>query len=111
FWALGWILAAVIGTFVAASGPTGWRWALAVGLVPAAYSLVIRLGMPESGRFLERKCRSEEAERVVRSFEEAAGIDAPGPASAAAEAGQVGPVRPAAEGPVSARGPGPADQG
>ena len=32
-WALGWILAAVIGTFVAASGPTGWRWALAVGLV------------------------------------------------------------------------------
>src|SRR5699024_4780195 len=76
FWALGWILAAVIGTFVAASGPTGWRWALAVGLVPAIYSLVIRLGTPESVRFLEAQGRSEEAERVVRSFEAAAGIDA-----------------------------------
>lgn len=77
FWALGWILAAVIGTFVAASGPTGWRWALAIGLVPAAYSLVIRLGMPESVRFLEKKGRTEEAERVVRELEASAGIDAP----------------------------------
>ena len=72
FWALGWILAAVIGTFVAASGPTGWRWALAVGLVPAAYSLVVRWGMPESVRFLEQKGRHDEAEPCVRSFEEAA---------------------------------------
>ncbi|SLN04253.1 Niacin transporter NiaP [Brachybacterium faecium] len=102
FWALGWILAAVIGTFVAASGPTGWRWALAVGLVPAAYSLVIRLGMPESVRFLERKGRTEEAERVVRSFEEAAGIDAPEAASAAAEAGQVGDGGVGSEGRVAA---------
>ncbi|WP_218192275.1 MFS transporter [Brachybacterium avium] len=77
FWALGWILAAVIGTFVAASGPTGWRWALAVGLVPAIYSLVIRLGTPESVRFLEKQGRTGEAERVVRSFEASAGIDAP----------------------------------
>lgn len=74
FWALGWILAAVIGTFVAASGPTGWRWALAVGLVPAVYSLVVRWGMPESVRFLEQKGRHDEAEGVVRSFEESAGL-------------------------------------
>ncbi|WP_394213980.1 MFS transporter [Brachybacterium vulturis] len=87
FWALGWILAAVIGTFVAASGPTGWRWALAVGLVPAIYSLVIRLGIPESVRFLEKQGRTEEAERVVRSFEASAGLDAPSPAAARAEAG------------------------
>nr|WP_157773343.1 MFS transporter [Brachybacterium vulturis] len=86
FWALGWILAAVIGTFVAASGPTGWRWALAVGLVPAVYSLVIRLGMPESVRFLEKQGRTEEAERVVRSFEASAGLDAPSPAAPAAGA-------------------------
>src|SRR5699024_2252532 len=110
FWALGWILAAVIGTFVAASGPTGWRWALAVGLVPAAYSLVIRLGMPESVRFLERKGCTEEAERVVRSFEEAAGVDAPGPASEAAEAGQAGAGGPAAEGPVADAGRVAADE-
>ena len=36
FWAGGWILAAVIGTFVATSGPAGWRWALALGMIPAA---------------------------------------------------------------------------
>src|SRR5699024_10136718 len=82
FWALGWILAAVIGTFVAASGPTGWRWALVIGLVPALYSLVIRLGMPESVRFLEQKGRHEEAEQVVRELESAAGIDAPQAAGA-----------------------------
>jgi MFS transporter, putative metabolite:H+ symporter len=75
FWALGWILAAVIGTFVAASGPTGWRWALAIGLVPAVYSLVVRLGMPESVRFLEKAGRHEEAETVVRGFEESAGAE------------------------------------
>ena len=85
FWALGWILAAVIGTFVAASGPTGWRWALAIGLVPAFYSLVIRLGVPESVRFLEQKGRHEEAEKVVRELESAAGIDAPQTAEAPAE--------------------------
>ncbi|AXK46367.1 MFS transporter [Brachybacterium saurashtrense] len=85
FWALGWILAAVIGTFVAASGPTGWRWALAVGLVPAVYSLVIRLGMPESVRFLEKQGRHEEAERVVRGFEDAAGVASPTHASAPAD--------------------------
>ncbi|GAA1489774.1 MFS transporter [Brachybacterium sacelli] len=78
FWALGWILAAVIGTFVAASGPTGWRWALAVGLVPAAYSLVIRLGMPESVRYLERAGRHQQAETVVRDFELSAGVTVPG---------------------------------
>lgn len=77
FWALGWILAAVIGTFVAAEGENGWRWALAIGMVPAAYSLVVRLGMPESVRFLEQKGRHREAEQIVRRFEESAGVDAP----------------------------------
>src|SRR5699024_6479734 len=97
-WALGWILAAVIGTFVAASGPPGWRWALAVGLVPAIYSLVVRLGMPESVRFLERKGRTEEAEWVGRGCEAAAGIDAAETATAAAD------PRPAGAGGVTAGG-------
>jgi len=83
FWAGGWILAAVIGTFVATSGPTGWRWALALGMIPAVYSLVIRLGTPESVRFLEQKGRHEEAERIVRDFEDSAGIGASPQAEAA----------------------------
>ena len=93
FWALGWILAAVIGTFVAAEGPNGWRWALAIGMVPAVYSLVIRLGMPESVRFLEKQGRHEEAERIVRGFEESAGIDPP---AAPADTTAAAPATPAA---------------
>lgn len=91
FWALGWILAAVIGTFVAAEGENGWRWALAIGMVPAAYSLVVRLGMPESVRFLETKGRHREAEQIVRRFEESAGVHAPADAGAPAEGGAASP--------------------
>ncbi|MGP5088276.1 MFS transporter [Brachybacterium tyrofermentans] len=107
FWALGWILAAVIGTFVAASGPTGWRWALAVGLVPAAYSLVVRWGMPESVRFLEQKGRHDEAESVVRSFEESAGLSAGQGAGPDAVPGAEPGTGPSAGGitPVSAAAP------
>ncbi|WP_288802176.1 MFS transporter [Corynebacterium dentalis] len=70
FWALGWILAAVIGTFIVSGSADGWRWALALGCIPALYSVVIRRGMPESVRFLESRGKHEEAEAVVRSFEE-----------------------------------------
>lgn len=69
FWAVGWILAAVIGTFVVGASQSGWRWALALGMVPAAYALVVRLKLPESVRFLETQGRHEEAEKVVASFE------------------------------------------
>ena len=55
FWAVGWILAAVIGTFVVASGDNGWRWALALGCIPAIYGLVIRMALPESVRYLESR--------------------------------------------------------
>ena len=72
FWALGWILAALIGTFIVGAGENGWRWGFAVGLIPAAYSVYVRLGLPESVRFLESKGRHEEAEEIVTSFEEAA---------------------------------------
>ena len=74
FWAVGWILAALIGYFVIPTSPDGWRWALAVGIVPTAYAAVVRFGLPESVRFLENKNRDAEAEAAVRTFEEASGI-------------------------------------
>lgn len=73
FWALGWIFAALIGTFVIAGSDSGWRWGFLIGAIPAAYSLVVRLGTPESVRFLEAQGRFEEAERHVVEFEDAAG--------------------------------------
>ena len=77
FWALGWILAALIGYFVVPLSDDGWRWAFALGMVPALYAAVVRWGLPESPLFLERRGRVEEAEAVVRSFEESAGVPSP----------------------------------
>ena len=77
FWAVGWVLAAVIGYLVVPVDDDGWRWALALGALPALYAAVVRFGLPESARFLEERGRLEEAETVVRQFERAAGVPAP----------------------------------
>ncbi|WP_114202569.1 MFS transporter [Janibacter anophelis] len=76
FWAVGWILAAVIGFYVVPRGDDGWRWGLALGLVPAVYAVVVRFGLPESAAWLESRGRHAEAEEVVRGFEESAGVAA-----------------------------------
>lgn len=73
FWALGWLLAALIGYVIIPAGEDGWRWALALGVVPAAYAIYVRARLPESVRFLETRGRAEEAEAIVAEFEAAAG--------------------------------------
>lgn len=75
FWAVGWFLAAVVGYQVVPASDAGWRWAFAIGLLPAAYALVVRYSLPESVRFLERRGRTEEAEAAVRVYEGAAGVE------------------------------------
>lgn len=83
FWAVGWTLAALIGFLVVPNAPNGWRWALALGAVPAVYAVLVRLRLPESVRFLESKGRHDNAEAVVRRFEvAAAGRTVPAPPSA-----------------------------
>ena len=77
FWALGWIMAALIGYLVVPNGTNGWRWALAVGVVPTVYAAVVRAHLPESVRYLESAGRNAEAEAAVRAFEASAGIPAP----------------------------------
>ena len=88
FWAVGWILAALLGYFLIPVHPDGWRWALMVGIVPTLYALVVRYGLPESVRFLEKKGRVAEAEAAVRSFEESAGV-APVPSPDSGRPGEV----------------------
>ena len=73
FWAVGWIMSALIGYFVVAGSDNGWRWALLIGSVPAIYALVIRIHAPESVRFLEKKGRYAEAEVTVKDYEASAG--------------------------------------
>ena len=77
FWAVGWLAAATIGYFLVPTIDDGWRWALALGAVPAAWALVIRFALPESVRFLESRDRHAEAEAAVQEFEAAAGITTP----------------------------------
>ncbi|HEU0079568.1 MAG TPA: MFS transporter, partial [Longimicrobiaceae bacterium] len=84
FWALGWILAALIGTFVIPLSDDGWRWAFLLGAFPAAYSAVVRRTVPESVRFLEGRGRTAEAEETTRRFERAAGVEPPAGEVAAA---------------------------
>lgn len=92
FWAVGWLLAALIGFFVVPRVDDGWRWAFALGVVPALWAVVVRWGMPESPLFLERAGRLDEAEAVVRRFESAAGVP-PRPSPALPPAGPRTPAR------------------
>ncbi|WP_374928897.1 MFS transporter [Kytococcus sedentarius] len=95
FWAVGWILAAAIGYF--AVPDLGWRWALALGVVPALYAAVVRWGLPESPLWLASRGRTVEAEEVVRRFEAAAThppsapAPTPSPAAPPARADAAGP--------------------
>ncbi|XCB29397.1 MFS transporter [Arcanobacterium hippocoleae] len=73
FWALGWILSALIGTFVVAGSDDGWRWGFLIGAIPAIYAIIIRMHTPESVRFLEARGRCNEAEVIVRAYEQSAG--------------------------------------
>ncbi|ACZ31273.1 major facilitator superfamily MFS_1 [Xylanimonas cellulosilytica DSM 15894] len=87
FWAVGWIAAAVVGLVLVPASDDGWRWAFAIGLVPAAYALYVRTRLPESVRFLEGRGRHAEAEAAVRTFEQSppwrgAPPDAPPPPAA-----------------------------
>ena len=76
FWAVGWTLSALIGFLVVPASDDGWRWALAIGALPALYAAFVRRRLPESVRFLETRGRVAEAEAAVRRFEESAGVPA-----------------------------------
>jgi MFS transporter, putative metabolite:H+ symporter len=94
FWAVGWILAALIGYFVIPLSDDGWRWAFLIGAAPAIWSVVVRRTLPESVRFLEGQGRTVEAEEVVRRFEAAAGrsVEGPRPADSRPDVTGTGPV-------------------
>ncbi len=78
FWAVGWTSSALIGYFIIPSSEAGWRWAFALGAIPAVYAIVVRWGLPESPRWLAAHGRASDAEAIVRAFEKDAGVvDAP----------------------------------
>ena len=75
FWGVGWIVAACIAYWFI---PVyGWHWAFIIGAMPALYVFVIRIGMPESVRYLLSKGKIGEAEEIVVKLEAEAGIKEP----------------------------------
>ncbi|ABG05185.1 General substrate transporter [Rubrobacter xylanophilus DSM 9941] len=65
-WWVGFAAAYVVGYFLVGVGEESWRWMLASSAVPAAIILLLRLGTPESPRWLASKGRVQEALAVVR---------------------------------------------
>ncbi len=104
FWAVGWVLAALVGYFVIPASDDGWRWGLLIGAVPALYAVYVRRGLPESVRFLERAGRTEQAEQVVRRFELSAGERRADAAPRAENAPDPSTTEPAAERQSGVRG-------
>ncbi|GGA24330.1 MFS transporter [Dyella nitratireducens] len=67
-WTVGYVVANLIGMhFVQHStDPDAWRWLLASSGVPALIVLILRMGTPESPRWLFNKGRQAEADAVVK---------------------------------------------
>ncbi|WP_242661583.1 MFS transporter, partial [Bacillus wiedmannii] len=47
-------------------GPEAWRWMLASSAIPAIILVLLRMGTPESPRWLLQKGRVAEAEKVLK---------------------------------------------
>lgn len=59
-------VAYVVGQLMLHIGPEAWRWMLASSAVPAMILVLLRMGTPESPRWLLQKGRVAEAEKVLK---------------------------------------------
>jgi putative MFS transporter len=68
FWWAGFAVAYIVGYFLVGLGEESWRWMLASSALPAALVLLMRLGTPESPRWLASKGRVDEALAIVKEI-------------------------------------------
>ncbi|WP_426400753.1 MFS transporter [Ralstonia sp. R-29] len=64
-WTIGYVAANVLGMMYAESSPDAWRWLLASAGVPAFIVLILRMGTPESPRWLVGQGRVQEARAII----------------------------------------------
>ncbi|MER5389356.1 MFS transporter [Saccharopolyspora sp. NPDC002686] len=67
-WAAGYIAALGVGIVFPDLGDSTWRWVLASSAVPSAIVLMLRVGLPESPRWLASKGRLDEALLICRQY-------------------------------------------
>lgn len=64
-WTVGYVFAALVGYLMSGLGDSSWRWMLASSAVLGFIVLIIRIGMPESPRWLILNGQVEKAREVV----------------------------------------------
>ena len=67
-WNVGYILSTIIGYFIQISHPDTWNCLLASSAIPSLIILIIRMGTPESPRWLVSMGRREEAREIVDKY-------------------------------------------
>ncbi|MGE7923822.1 MFS transporter [Viridibacillus arvi] len=65
-WTFGYVAANLIGIFAINTSPDAWKWMLASSAIPAVIILILRIGTPESPRWLISKGRIDEAKEIVK---------------------------------------------
>lgn len=64
-WWIGYVVSFVVGYLMSSGGGDIWRWMLASSAVPSLGVLLLRIGMPESPRWLIGHGRLDEARAIV----------------------------------------------
>lgn len=67
-WTAGYVVSFGVGYLLSDLGPDSWRWMLASSAVPALIVTLLRMGTPESPRWLVRRGRTDEALAIVRRY-------------------------------------------
>ncbi|WFR71195.1 MFS transporter [Prescottella defluvii] len=67
-WTVGYVVAYFVGSYLVQTSEDSWRWLLASGALPALLVLVLRIGTPESPRWLISKGRLDEAREISRTY-------------------------------------------
>lgn len=67
-WSVGAAIAYIVGWAMLSIGPDAWRWMLASSAIPAALILLMRIGTPESPRWLLSRGRTDEARAVLHKM-------------------------------------------
>ncbi|MEY9870439.1 putative MFS transporter [Peribacillus sp. B2I2] len=65
-WTLGYVVSNFVGYYLEQTGSDSWRWMLVSAAIPSIVVLILRIGTPESPRWLVGMGRVEEARQIVK---------------------------------------------